>query len=508
MGRLALLFCALLVCGCQKEVKAPQKSLRVAATSGPQSLDPRSARTLVDATVLNMLYEGLFCYTPSGALVPGVATDVTISPDLTTYTFHLRNSHWSNGDPVVAQDFITCWKNQLQPGIPAPNAFLFYDIKNARAAKAGMAPISSIGIHAPDEQTLVVQLEQPTPYFLELTAFYAFFPVNPHAEEERLPANGPFHLIRYSPNSELITEKNPYYWDSSHVSLAGVNITIINEHTALSLFEMGELDWAGSPLSTIPNDAMQSFAQDKRLTTVPAAATHWLRFNIDHPSLNNVKLRKALTLALNRQELISHVIRGNQTPAMSVVPPSRQWKAHAFFNDGDIKMAKQLLAEALDEMPHQPVLTLLFGPNERDRQLAQAIQQQWYTHLGIWVELQSVETKLLFEKLKAQDYHIANGSWFADFDDPLNFLSVFEAKDNGTNHTGWENIKYKDLLRLSSLEADPAQRQHLLHEAESLLIADMPVTPLFFYSLNYLQTSEAQAVGVTPLGIQIFHARE
>ncbi len=500
---IAFLMLFLGMVSCHKEKN--HHIVRVAANQSPQSLDPRSARSLTDATVLNMIYEGLMRQTASGGLAPGVAETVEISPDRTTYTFHLRDSHWSNGDPVTAQDFIRSWLGQLKPGAPAPNAFVFDVIKDGRAAREGAVPIEQVGVSAPDAHTLVVQLEQPTPYFLDLTAFYAMFPIHDEADQEAASAtNGPFRLVSFSPTNELVVERNPDYWAATAVKLEGVTLAFLDEETSLSLFNTDALDWIGSPLSTIPPDAFDALEATGQLQAFPTAATHFLRFQVTKAPLNHVKLRQALALAINRRELIDNVLHGSQQAAMSLVPSSSKWQTQRYFADHDTAKAKKLYSEALEELHQLPPMTLIYTPTPRNQQLVQALQQQWYQTLGLWVELQAMESKLFYDKLKSEDYQIANGSWFADFDDPINFLEVFEAKDNGTNNTGWENSRYRSLLEQSSLVASSTERLQLLQQAERILMTDMPIAPIFFYSLNYLKAPAVHDIVISPIGIQMF----
>ncbi len=496
--------------------------VRIASNSEAHTLDPRGARVLAASTTLNLMFEGLMRLDNDGELEPGVAESVEISPNRTTYTFHLRDSHWSNGDPVTAEDFMYAWKSMLEPNFPAPNAFQLYAIKNARQAKTGEASVDAVGVSAPDEKTLVVELDQPTPYFLELTAFHALFPVNQHIAKKHpswaegdfahFTSNGPFQLDHWAHNDELTVVKNENYWDADAVKLSGVTLVIGDEHTALELFENNDLEWTGSPLSIIPPDAIASMTQQDTLEVAPAAGTHWLRVNVDAKPFDNVKMRKALSLALDRQALVEHVIQGNQTPAMGVLPPNSRWHSPNYFEDHDVASAKLLLRQALAEMgltrDELPTMTLVYRNDERQHRLAQTLQQQWREVLGIMVELEAVENKLLYERLKNQDYQLANGSWFADFSDPYNFLAVFDAKDNGTNNTGWESKRYQQLLELSSLAADANKRKVLLLQAERLLMDESPVIPLFFYSMNFRRASQLRDVGLSDLGVLNFRNAE
>lgn len=498
----------LILASCQPDPtpKTPveTQTLRIAANEGPHSLDPRKGHTLADATVMNMLYEGLMRLTSEG-IVPGMAESVSISDDKKTYTFHLREAKWLDGHPVTAQDFIYSWTSQLNPHFESTNAFFLYPIKNARAVKNGTCPAEHLSVKAADALTLVVELEEPTPYFLELTAFYPLFPVNSHNEEI---TNGPFSLVAYTPKHELTVTKNPHYWDSSSINLDHITIILVDEHTALNLFELGEIDWTGSPLSMIPSDTLAALAHSAHLQASPVAATHFLRFNIHKAPLDNAKLRQALSLAINRDQLIHTIIHGSQQPATSFIPSFPNWEAQHLFQDNDQQLARQLFQEALEEsgftIDSFPAMTLSFGYDQRNYTIAQAIQQQWYRVLGVWIDLTATEFKLFREKIESQDYFVAYGSWFADFCDPLNFLSVFENKDNTTNGTGWENTRYQELLRLSSRQEDPQVRKSMLNEAEQILIQDMPIAPLFFYHLNYLKSPNLKKVEISPTGIQIF----
>ncbi len=491
-----ILHVLLLIClfGCSKQDTSSSKVLRVAADVAPSSLDPRSARILADATVLNMLYEGLMRVTPDGQVVPGIAESVSISEDRLTYTFHLRQALWSDGSPVTAQDFAASWLYQLSPAAPAPNANMLYVIKHAQNAKTGTQPLSSVGIEAKDASTLIVSLEQPTPYFLDLTAFYAYFPFKENA------FNGPFTLKHYSPNSGLEASKNYLYWDADAIRLDGVNIILLDDSTALSLFEAKGLDWVGSPLSTLPAESLDSLPF---IQSSPAAATHLFRINVNNAPLDNPKLRRALALAINRRELVEHVIKGNQSPAMGIIPKGHRWPISAHFLDHDAIEAKKLFIEATTNSA-LPTLTFMYKPNEREHKIAQVLQQQWHQNLGIWVELQAVETKLLLERLRSGNYSLANGSWFADFNDPINFLSVFESLDNGTNNTGWDSPTFKKLLADSATAFSEEKRRRLLIQAEELLMAEMPIVPIFYYNLNYVKAPNVHGVGITPLGIQVF----
>ncbi|CUI15935.1 putative periplasmic oligo/dipeptide-binding protein [Candidatus Protochlamydia naegleriophila] len=504
----------LTITGCDRKIEpleGQQSILHISCEVDPQTLDPRQARDLASTTVLQALYEGLTRSQPDGNPSLALAETVSLSPDQKTYTFKLRPSAWSNGEPVTAHDFEKSWKSVLSPQLPAPNAYQLYVIKGAQATKEGKGSLDEVGIYALDKQTLVVELEQPTPYFLNLTATHFFFPVHASTRQKKmgdqnpsLPVtNGPFQLQEWSRHNQLVLIPNAHYWDHSAVSLNKLVFIVLDNPTALQLFQNKELEWTGSPLSTIPTDALPTLKETNYLQISPAAGVHLFRINTAKAPLNNPKMRHAFALALNRNDLIEHVLQGNQQPALGLIPPL--WLQTApFFQDGNRQLARQLFQEALAENQLNsqtiPPITLCYATGERSHKIAQVAQQQWKEVLGVKVQLQACESKVYFDRLKKQDYQIGIGSWYADFRDPISFLTVFQYKDNGTNNTQWENGRYIDLLNQSFVSTNPNQRELYLKKAEGVLIQEMPIIPLFFGSYNYLKHPQVKGVYFSELG--------
>ena len=482
-------------CSCDRfkkpQADAEQLSLLRISSDEPLTLDPRQVRDLLSTTFIYTLYEGLMRYDEKGHPQPAIAESVNISPDQTLYTFKLHPSYWSNGERLTARDFEESWKTILNPRTAAPNAYQFYVIKGAQAAKEGRLPLDHIGLHAIDDDTLLVQLEQPAPYFLNLLATYFFYPVHRELREGNkgnsdyqttLISNGPFKLEKWNHHHELTVIKNPYYWDSSHVYLNQILFVDVEPTIALQMFGRNELDWIGSPLSTIPADALVTLKTKGDLRVKPAAGTYWFRFNTQKGPFDQTKIRQAFSLALNRQELIDHVLQGNQIAAMGITPPCLM-KNDPFYKDHDVAQAQEIFETALRErgisrhdlMP----ITLCYATNERNHKVAQVVQQQWKEALDVKVVLQACESKLHYDTLKNNEHQIALGSWFADVADPISFLEVFKFRDNGTNNTQWENVDYIQTLNASSRTADVKARKELLKHAESILMAEMPISPFF-----------------------------
>lgn len=508
---ISLLFISL--SGCHREIKEPKaNTVSIGVDGDPHTFDPRLTRDLSTVTVIHLLYEGLTRLDQDGKPILALAENVNVSDDLKTYLFTIRKATWSNGQPITAYDFENTWKSILDPSFPAPNAYQLYVIKGAKEAKENKIPLDQVGVKALDEQTLVVHLNHPTPYFLNLTSTYFYFPVheqmrqkgsNEKIKPENLVSNGPFKLQSFEQQNQLTAVKNPSYWDNHSVSLEEIDLIVVENETALTLFKKNQLDIVGSPLSTIPTDALASLKGEGKLLIKPAAGVYFLRFNTEKSPFDSVLLRRAFNSALNRTALIEHILQGNQIPATSYLPPY-YLESPSYFDDNHSEHALNLFSNALIGQgitkTDIPSVVLCYANGERSHKIAQVAQQQWKNLFGIHVELQSCESKVMFEKMKNLDYQIAIGSWFADFDDPISFLEVFKFKDNGTNNTQWQNTKYIQLLNQSAQTTDSEDRARLLAHAEKVLLEEMPIAPLFFASYNYMQNPHVKGIYFSPLG--------
>jgi oligopeptide transport system substrate-binding protein len=501
----ALLFSTLLFCGCEKKKSEShhrvEKVLRISSNEDPQTLDPRLVRSLPNMTFIKMFYEGLMVQGKEGEILPGVAKEVELSKNGKVYTFHLRDCTWSNGDLVTASHFAAAWKSLLAPDFPAPMAYQFFLIKGAKDAKQGALPLDQVGIAAKDDKTLVVELNEPAPYFLEMTTMGAFSPVHPASSNI---FNGPFLLDKWVKSNEVQAVKNPRYWDAEHVKLDRIIAMVLEENTALKMFQQGELDWAGSPLSSIPVDAKSALKRENKLLNHPAAGTHYFSFNTSKPPFDNVNLRKALSLSINREDIVTHITQGDQMPATGFVPLSYGLQTFPYFEDHNVEGAKALFAKALEEIGELPEIKLSFSSNDINNKIAQAVQQQWKEVLGLEVALDQCELKFYSDRLKGGDFLIGLKSWYGDFRDPINFLEIFKNKSNGTNNTAWENQQFSELLNLSTRVSDRQNRMNILRRAEKILVNDMPVAPLYYNSYNYVKREQVKEVYFSDLGILDF----
>lgn len=484
-------------------------------STNPTSLDPRKGRLLYDLNIPRMLFEGLTRINQEGEAQLAGAEAVSISDDGKTYTFSLRSNRWSNGQAVTSQDYLYAWQSALAPSFPSPMASQLFVIKNAKQIKNGELPPEHLGVSTPSSHELVVELEEPTPYFLELAASATCLPLPLNIDEDNpnwaqqtgpgFPCNGPFTLASWDQGNEMRLKKNPYYWNSQEVHLNQVTLLIGGDlQTSLNLFERNELDWVGSPLSGLPPDSLQHLKKQHLAHFKPIAGTHWYFFNVDRFPFQNKKIRKAFSLAVNRHSLIHHLLQGEQPPACGILPPTMRSNPLPSL-DGKAEDAKQMLMKGLKEMDLQTPkdlgkITLTYSRGEIGQKVAEAIQQQWKQVLGVEVELLGLEGKTFFQTRSSRDFQICSGNWLGDYNDPSNFLDLFESKDLSTNHTNWESAHYQTLLTQARSAKTPAERKLALEQAEQFFLSEMPLIPLYHISLSYVKRGYVKDVTLTPTG--------
>ncbi|MED4766440.1 peptide ABC transporter substrate-binding protein [Cytobacillus firmus] len=494
----------------------PQE-LRVNINTEPPSLNPGLAEDSTSGTVLRNVLEGLTRINQDGKPEKAMAEDIKVSEDGKTYTFTIRDAKWSNGDPVIAKDFEYAWKWALDPANNSTYAYQLYYLEGAEAFNTGKGEKDAVGVKAIDDKTLEVKLVNPTPYFEELTAFYTYLPVNSKIAEanpewatdagENFTTNGPFHLVEWAHSDKIVLEKSETYWDAETVKLDSIEMIMINDpNTELSMFDNGELDWAGAPTGALPTDAMQALKDEGRLVTQPIAGIYNYKFNTTVEPFNNVNIRKAFAHAINRQELIDNILQGEQLPAMAIVPPSMfEENEKGYFPDNDVEKAKEYLQKGLEELGYKdaselPAVTLSYNTSEAHQKIAQAIQDMWKQNLGVEVTLDNAEWNVFLDKVNQMDYQVARMGWLGDFNDAINFLEMYRDADRGNNNTGWESKEFQDLLAKSATETDPEARQQLLKDAEAIFMEDMPVAPIYFYTNNWVQAENLKDVAVSGLG--------
>ncbi|QDX92305.1 peptide ABC transporter substrate-binding protein [Brevibacillus laterosporus] len=488
------------------------QSLHLNLASEPPTLDPGLTEDATSGAIVRSTFDGLTRVGEDGKPHNSVAADIKISDDLKTYTFTLRDSKWSNGEPVTAKDYEYAWKRVLTPKTAASYAYQLYYIKGAEAYHKNKGKLEDVGVKALDDKTLEVTLENPTPFFLELTAFYTYYPVNQKLDTANPDwakdakthlGNGPFKLDTWEHKSKIVLTKNENYWDKDSVKMEKIEFSMIDDgNTELSMFDNGDLDWAGKPVGDLPTDAVPIKKADGSLKVKPTASIYWYKFNTEKAPFTNAKIRKAFAYAMDRKAIVDNITQAGERPAMGILPPTMAIKPEGYFKDNDADTAKKLLDEGMKELgiSKLPPITLSFNTLEGNKKIAEAIQDQWKKNLNVDVRLENTEWKVYIDRLHQGSYQIGRMAWSADFNDPINFLEQYRDKKGGNNDTNWENAKYKELLIKSASETDPAKRTQLFAEAEQIIMDEMPVIPIYYRTQNWIQNEKVKGVFLDALG--------
>lgn len=494
-------------------------SLRINFSRRPLTVDSRKTCDYISSALEFLLFEGLMRVTDSGALLPGLAERYEISTDQLMYTFHLRDAVWSDGEPITAYDFERTWKEILTPDFPSQSPFLLYSIVNAKEAKKGKCPLSKVGVEAVNEKTLVVQLKNPTPYFLELTSFVSLFPTPAvmgtdmdevvSFDPPALVSNGPFVLNDYKPASHYTLVKNPKYWDHQSITLETIDISLVeDDSTAYSMFKTGKLDIVGLAFSRIPRDAIASLRASGELNIVPINATSMVQFNTQKKPFNNENLRKAIGYAIDRKALCDHVTQMDERVAEGIVASYNDGKIRGgedhYFN---IEKAKEHLRLALSELnctiEELAPIKYLYIPSDQNVRIVASITDRLSKTLGIKVVLEGQEFQLFLNKLRKKDFEMCQTAWISQFNDPMNILDRFRTADQPTNDTGWENPQYREFLELAEKSTDHTERLNYLKAAEAIFMEEAPQTPIFYWNFAYVKQPNIENIQTSPIGVPI-----
>ena len=466
----------------------------------PQSLDPQIATGVPEHHVISAVMEGLVLKDRKTLEPrPGVAKTWDISNDGRVYTFYLReNAKWSNGDAHTAHDYVWSWWRALQTTLGNQYAYMLFPIKNAKRYYDGeTSDFSDVGVKAIDNRTLQVTLTNPTPYFLQLLDHYSLFPVHQATIEKfgradergtrwsyegNLVGNGPYKLEEWKINRHITVTKNPYYWDEGNVSINSIVFKPVdNAVTEERMFRAGALHVT----SSIPADKIAIYQEKSapELKITPYLGTYFYRLNINTPQLQDKRVRRALGMAIDRKQLVDNITKGGQIPAYTMTPPGTMGYFPESTLNFDPEAAKRLLAEAgYPNGEGFPPIEILYNTNEGHRKIAVALQEMWKNYLNIDIKLLNQEWKVYLATESAGDYQISRGGWIGDYVDPNNFLDMFLC-NGGNNRTGWCNEEYDRLI----LEVAPSQSSHeqrlkIFQQAETMLLEDMPIIPVYTYT--------------------------
>ena len=474
----------------------------------PASLDPHIATGVPEHHIMSSVMEGLVLKDRKSLEPrPGVAESWTISDDGRIYTFKLRDdARWSNGDPHIANDYVWSWWRALQPALGNQYAYMLFPIKNAkRYYDRETEDFGDVGVKALDQRTLQVTLTNPTPYFLQLLDHYSLFPVHQATIEKfgnadqrgtrwsyegNLVSNGPFKLDEWKINRHITVTRNLHYWDNDNVALNGIVFKPVeNTVTEERMFRAGQLHVT----SSVPADKISTYRKSNstELKIAPYLGTYFYRLNIKTPQLQDRRVRRALGMAIDREKLVENITKGGQIPAYTMTPPGTMGYYPKSTLAFDPEGAKNLLSEAgYPNGEGFPAIEILYNTNEGHRKIAVALQEMWKEYLNIDIKLLNQEWKVYLATESAGDYQISRGGWIGDYVDPNNFLDMFLC-GGGNNRTGWCNEEYDRLI----LEVAPSQSSHeerlaVFQQAETMLLDDMPIIPVYTYtSLKLVDSS-------------------
>lgn len=507
---------------CDRQISSPSKTppiqkdqpLLLNLFCDPPTLDPARAHDMTSAIVVQLLYEGLTRLDPGGKVELALAKKITCTEDQKTFYFTLRSSFWSNGDPLTSDDFRESWLRILDPEVPAETAHQLFLIRGAKEAKQGLLPPSEVGISAPDPSTLIVELEEPAPYFKQLISGAPFQPIHSSSRTGRFtPAvvNGPYRLNHWQRTYELELDRNSHFWDAENVHLPQIRFCMVEDpRTELLLYQKGELHWAGHPFSCLPWDQLPKLQKENLLCSQQMAGVYWYQVNPDHPLLSNKKIRRALSLALDRETLVTTLLHHTHQPTTRILPPFLGKPSEKSSLTARLVEAQESFREGIAEAgfaPGDPLppIRLSFNLNEDHLRLVQALQAIWHSAFGLEIELSGVEWRVHLSRMQAGDFDIGRFGWVAQFQDGSDFLNQFQAGAIGPPlPEQWESNTFLRLCAEAKQVADPDARLQALLAAEQELLDSYLILPLFSMVGSALHHPDLKGVVWSPCGVADF----
>ena len=454
--------------------------------------------------IIRALFEGLAVKNPyTLEPAPGVAESWDISEDGRTVTFHINpEAKWSNGEAMTAQDYVWSWQRALNPAMGNLYAYMLYPVRNAEAFATGqLDDFSQVGVKALDDLTLQVTLNERTPYFIQLMDHYSTFALHRATIEkfgkatdrftrwtrvENIVSNGAFRLKEWQLNRRIVVEKSETYWDRDKVRLNGVVFypteNIVSEER---MFRVGQLHYTQSiPLDKIP---VYRAMENSPYVQAPYLGTYYFLINTKRPPVDDVRVRQALSLAVDRDKLNRTVLQGSNVAAYSITPPDTLGYYPPKLFDYDPEKARALLADAgYPDGGGFPPLELTYNTSESHRKIAVALQQMWKDALNIKVTLSNQEWKVYLDSVTQMEFQIARRGWIGDYVDPNNFLDLF-ITGGGNNNTGFSDPRYDEMiLRLAPRAKTREERYAIFLEAETILMEQMPIIPIYTYTSKHL----------------------
>ncbi len=468
------------------------------------TLDPATVTGVPEGRVLRAIFEGLVVKHPKTlAPEPGMAESWEVSPDGLTYTFHIRDDAlWSNGDPVTAADFHYSFERFLNPKTAAYYAYQLWYVRGAKAYTTEISPLgeplndfSSVGISVLDPLTLQVELQSPTPFFLDLMGFYPLFPVSrkniesaqarwPDSWEirwlrpENIVTNGPYRVLHRRVNDRIRLVKNETYWDADNVAFETIDVLAIEQDaTMLNVYLTGGAD----SIDRVNTNVVKEMMAREDFTPVPYLGTYFYRVNTTKPPYDDVRVREALSLTIPRAQIADDIMKMGQVPAYGLVPPGLPGYQGAECRQEDSQRAQALLAEAgYPDGEGFPPIEIHYNTSEAHGQIAQVIALAWQRELGIRAKLRNEEWKVYLDTQNTLRFDVSRSAWIGDYTDPNTFSDMF-VTGGENNKTGWGNAEYDRLIALAAATVDVDERLAHLRAAEAILVAELPILPIYYY---------------------------
>lgn len=526
---LSILLSMLSGCGGSEQTSktgnSTKKDMMVAnLVSEPKTIDPALNNATDGSTVIYNIFEGLVRIGNDNKAEPGLAEKWDIQDNGKKYIFHLRDGlKWTDNTPITAKDFKYGILRVLDPAVGSPYSYHAYCIKNGEAYNTKKAKAEDVGVKVIDDKTLEIDLEYPVPYFLDILSWHLLLPLKEDMvtknangwanDPNTIISNGPFKITEWKHNDYMLLEKNPNYWDAQNVKLEKLKLVMItNNNTALTAYKTGDLDL----ITDIPPVQLQSLLASGEAKSNPQLGPYFFCINVTKKPLDDARVRKALSLAIDREALVKTVTRGGQKPAVGFIPfgipdggsekDFRSSGKNYIEATANIAEAKKLLAEAgFPDGKGFPEISFLYNTSDVHKSVAEAIQAMWKKNLGINIKLTNQEWKVFITTRTQGDYEIARHGYFADFFDPG---SLFDLWTTGSpnNDAKYSNPKYDQLVTQAAKEQDTVKRSQLYHDAEDILMDEMPVIPLYYYTQNYMLKSNIKGLHLSPLGWSFFRS--
>lgn len=488
---------ALVLSACGGSGGDDKLTLRRGISAKVSTLDPHKSSAAWENIVIGDMFHGLMQHAPDGEVIPAMAESWTTSEDGLVWTFKLRDATWSDGVPVTAEDFVYALRRIQDPLTVSQYASLLYIIKNAQAVHDKQVAPEELGVRAIDERTLEITLEEPAPYFLGLLTHYTTFPVPMHiveqygdqwTNEENIEVNGPYKLVYWTPGDRLVAEKNPLFYEVETLCYERVSYFELEDLAAVERrIEAGGLDINNDFDGGRKAELDQRFPGWAR--TTPGLLTTYWSFNSSEAPFDDVRVRKALSMALDREFLVDSVLTPGFIPAYHFVPPdiANYETDRPELDWGSMSRTERLMEarQLLEQAGYGPDNPLVFEYKYRstgDNPSAAPVAQSNWKDIAPWVDAKILrqDTSVLYEDLRQSNFEVSDGGWLADYNDPLNYLYLLDSDAGQQNYGNYSNLEYDGLLSLASQERDLVKRAEIFAQAELIMLEEYPITPMWF----------------------------